>query len=65
MSYVHLLVAGDGPITTVTLNRVEQRNALSLDVMRELTSRLDGRSRGHRRARGDPGRQRPGVQRRP
>ena len=40
MSYVHLLVAGDGPITTVTLNRVEQRNALSLDVMRELTTAL-------------------------
>jgi enoyl-CoA hydratase/carnithine racemase len=64
MSYVHLLVAGDGPITTVTLNRVEQRNALSLDVMRELTAALTG-DRADRRARGDSGRQRPGVQRRP
>ncbi|WP_413905414.1 enoyl-CoA hydratase-related protein [Candidatus Skiveiella danica] len=40
MSYEHLLVAADGPITTVTLNRVDQRNALSLDVMRELTAAL-------------------------
>ena len=40
MSYEHLLVAADGPITTVTLNRVDQRNALSLGVMRELTAAL-------------------------
>ena len=40
MTYAHLLVVAEGPITTVTLNRVEQRNALSLDVMRELTAAL-------------------------
>jgi enoyl-CoA hydratase/carnithine racemase len=61
MSYVHLLVAGDGPITTVTLNRVEQRNALSLDVMRELTTALTG-DWGQRGTRCDPGGQRAGVQ---
>jgi enoyl-CoA hydratase/carnithine racemase len=40
MSYSHLLVSADGPITTVTLNRVDQRNALSLDLMHELTIAL-------------------------
>ena len=33
----HVLVASDGPITTITLNRPEKRNALALDVMLELT----------------------------
>lgn len=37
MSYQHLLVDSDGPITTITLNRPEKRNALALDVMIELT----------------------------
>ena len=36
MGYQHLLVKRDDAITTVTLNRPEKRNALSLDVMREL-----------------------------
>jgi enoyl-CoA hydratase/carnithine racemase len=40
MNYEHLLVATDGPITTVTLNRPNKRNALALDVMRELTQAL-------------------------
>ena len=40
MKYEHLLVATDGPITTVTLNRPDKRNALALDVMRELTQAL-------------------------
>jgi len=40
MTYSHLLVSVDGPIATVTLNRVDQRNALSLDLMRELTLAL-------------------------
>jgi enoyl-CoA hydratase/carnithine racemase len=40
MNYEHLLVTTDGPITTVTLNRPEKRNALALDVMRELTQAL-------------------------
>jgi len=33
----HVLVDIDGPITTITLNRPEKRNALALDVMSELT----------------------------
>jgi len=37
MTYEHLLVDRDGDITTITLNRPEKRNALALDVMRELT----------------------------
>lgn len=36
----HLLVSTDGPITTVTLNRPEKRNALAADVMAELTTVL-------------------------
>ncbi|MEO6974106.1 MAG: enoyl-CoA hydratase-related protein [Rhodoferax sp.] len=40
MNYEHLLVSTDGPITTVTLNRRDKRNALALDVMRELTRAL-------------------------
>jgi len=40
MTYKHLLVTTDGPITTVTLNRADQRNALALDVMQELTQAL-------------------------
>jgi enoyl-CoA hydratase/carnithine racemase len=37
MTYEHLLVDRDGDIATITLNRPEKRNALSLDVMVELT----------------------------
>jgi enoyl-CoA hydratase/carnithine racemase len=37
MNYEHLLVTVDGPITTLTLNRPEKRNALALNVMQELT----------------------------
>jgi enoyl-CoA hydratase/carnithine racemase len=37
MAYQHLLVKRDGDIVTITLNRPEKRNALALDVMRELT----------------------------
>ena len=37
MSYEHLLVDTEGTITTITLNRPEKRNALSMDVMLELT----------------------------
>ena len=34
----HLLVDRDGDVVTITLNRPEKRNALSLDVMREVTA---------------------------
>lgn len=40
VSYEHLLVGIDGPITTITLNRPDKRNALALDVMVELTAAL-------------------------
>ena len=36
----HVLVSSDGPVTTITLNRPEKRNALALDVMLELTEVL-------------------------
>lgn len=40
MNYEHLLVSSEGPITTITLNRPEKRNALALPVMKELTQAL-------------------------
>jgi len=40
MAYEFVLVKSEGPFTTVTLNRPEKRNALSLDVMGELTAAL-------------------------
>jgi enoyl-CoA hydratase/carnithine racemase len=40
MTYQHLLVNTEGAITTLTLNRPDKRNALALDVMRELTQAL-------------------------
>ena len=36
MPYEHILVDRDGPVATVTMNRPRQRNALSLDHLREL-----------------------------
>ena len=38
MTFQHVLVKREGEITTITLNRPEKRNALSLDVMLELTA---------------------------
>jgi enoyl-CoA hydratase/carnithine racemase len=40
MNYEHLLVSSAGPITTITLNRPEKRNALAMPVMLELTRAL-------------------------
>src|SRR6266550_4117994 len=40
MAYEHLLDKRDGDIVTITLNRPEKRNALALDVMRELTAAM-------------------------
>ncbi len=40
MHYEHLLVTTKARITTITLNRPEKRNALAIDVMRELTQAL-------------------------
>ena len=49
MNYEHLLVTSDGPITTITLNRPEKRNALAMNVMLELTEafRQVGTSAAH------------------
>jgi len=46
MAYQHILVSTDDGITTVTLNRPDKRNALSLPLMLELTEALQavGRS---------------------
>jgi enoyl-CoA hydratase/carnithine racemase len=38
--YRNVLVAADGPATRITLNRPEKRNALSLELMGELTAAL-------------------------
>ena len=40
MTYQHLLVKHEGPISTITLNRPEKRNALAVDVMLEITAAL-------------------------
>ena len=40
MQYQHILVSTDGSITTLTLNRPDKRNALALNVMREITDAL-------------------------
>jgi enoyl-CoA hydratase/carnithine racemase len=40
MKYQHLLLSTDGAITTLTLNHPEKRNALSLELMLELTHAL-------------------------
>ncbi len=37
MTYHHVILDCDGPFATITLNQPEKRNALSLDVMLELT----------------------------
>ncbi|MCU1389963.1 MAG: Enoyl-CoA hydratase [Ilumatobacteraceae bacterium] len=49
MDSEHIDIAASGTIATITLNRPEKRNALSLDVMRELTDalRLVGASDAH------------------
>jgi enoyl-CoA hydratase/carnithine racemase len=46
MPYQHILVSTEGAITTLTLNRPDKRNALSLPLMLELTEALQavGRS---------------------
>lgn len=40
MAYRYLLLDHDGPITTITLNHPDKRNALSLELMLELTEAL-------------------------
>jgi enoyl-CoA hydratase/carnithine racemase len=41
MSYQHLLQSREGHLGVITLNRPERRNALSLELMRELIGALD------------------------
>src|SRR5579884_2077892 len=40
MEFEHLVVKEQGETTELTLNRPDRRNALSLDLMRELTTAL-------------------------
>ncbi len=40
MSYVHILLDQQTPIATLTLNRPDKRNALSAEMMREITHAL-------------------------
>src|SRR3989304_6223288 len=40
------LVSDDGPVARVTLNRPEKRNALSLELMEELTAAPEDRKSG-------------------
>ena len=42
MDFRSIAVSVEGPVATVLLNRPERRNALSLELMRELTAALDG-----------------------
>ncbi len=42
MSYQHLVRSTDGQLGIITLNRPERRNALSLELMQELISCLNG-----------------------
>jgi enoyl-CoA hydratase/carnithine racemase len=50
MNFENLLISHEGPVTVVTLNRPQRRNALSLGLMLELTACLDeiGRRRESR-----------------
>jgi enoyl-CoA hydratase/carnithine racemase len=41
MNFENLLISHEGPVTVVTLNRPQRRNALSLELMLELTACLD------------------------
>jgi len=41
LSYDHVLVKREGDLVTLTLNQPDKRNALSADVMRELTHALE------------------------
>src|SRR5450432_2354791 len=47
MTFKNLIVAREGPVAIVTLNRPQRRNALSLALMQELIACLDetGRDR--------------------
>jgi enoyl-CoA hydratase/carnithine racemase len=41
MTWQHVLVKREGDVTTITLNRPEKRNALSLEVMQEVTAAFE------------------------
>ena len=49
-TYQHILVAMDGPIATITMNRPERRNALSLVHMEELIDCLKAIGQNHEAA---------------
>ena len=41
MTFEHLIVSGDGPITTVTINRPERSNALNTRTIVELRQAIE------------------------
>lgn len=41
MAFEHILIARDGPLAILTMNRPERRNALSVPLMQELIDALD------------------------
>ncbi len=45
MPYQDLIVTSEGPVTAITLNRPERRNALSLELMRHLLDCFDAAGR--------------------
>lgn len=49
MTYQHILLAADSTITTITLNRPDKRNALSLEVILELTDALQTTAKSNAR----------------
>ena len=63
MGFEHILVERSGDFATVTMNRPQRRNALSLEHMRELITAF-GELGSSDVARHRAGGQRPGVQRR-
>jgi enoyl-CoA hydratase/carnithine racemase len=50
MPYAHILVQQEDSAQVITLNRPEKRNALSLEMMQELTSALEETASGNLRA---------------
>ena len=43
--YIHLLLSTDGPITTITLNRPDKRNALGMPMLVAVARRAGGLQR--------------------
>ena len=64
MSSDSVLVKAEEGFTTITMNRPERRNAMSLGLLRDMTAAFRSRGR-QQRTRRDPRRERSGLLRRP